>query len=42
MHKLEIRHTGRPMGLWVRLRQRLIYLPGAVVLLYGFWLSLSA
>ena len=27
---------------WTRLMQQIIYLPGALVLLYGFWLSLSA
>ena len=26
---------------WSRLRQHMIYLPGAVILIYGFWLSLS-
>ena len=27
---------------WQRLRERLIYLPGAVILAYGFWLTLTA
>ena len=25
-----------------QLRERLVYLPGGLVLLYGFWLSLTA
>jgi len=27
---------------WSRIRERLVYLPGGLVLLYGFWLSLTA
>ena len=26
---------------WSMLKQRIIYLPGAVIILYGFWLSLT-
>jgi len=26
---------------WSRLRRRLIYLPGAIILAYGLWLSLT-
>lgn len=26
---------------WLHLKQRLVYLPGAVILAYGFWLSLT-
>ncbi len=26
---------------WPRLKERLIYLPGGVILAYGFWLSLT-
>ena len=28
--------------LWFRVRQALVYFPGALVLIYGFWLSLTA
>lgn len=28
--------------VWNRIKERLIYLPGAVVLVYGFWLSFNA
>ena len=41
MHKLDF-HLRRGVSGWTRIRERLIYLPGAVVLIYGFWLSLSA
>jgi len=27
---------------WPRLQERLVYLPGAMVLIYGLWLSLTA
>ena len=26
---------------WTRLKQQMIYLPGAVILVYGLWLSLT-
>ena len=26
---------------WSRLKERIVYLPGAVVLIYGLWLSLT-
>ena len=26
---------------WSRVRERLVYLPGGLILLYGFWLSLT-
>jgi hypothetical protein len=26
---------------WSRLKDRLVYLPGAAILAYGFWLALS-
>lgn len=26
---------------WSRLRERLIYLPGGLILLYGLWLTLT-
>ena len=42
MTKLDIRQPVRLSEFWLRLRHRLIYLPGALVLLYGFWLALSA
>ena len=42
MHRLDYRHSYRSSNLWMRFRQRLVYLPGALVLAYGFWLSLNA
>ena len=27
---------------WSRFRDRLVYLPGAAILTYGFWLTLAA
>ena len=27
---------------WSRVKERLVYLPGGLILLYGFWLSLTA
>jgi len=29
-------------GTWKRIINKLVYLPGAMVMIYGFWLSLSA
>ena len=26
---------------WSRIRERLVYVPGAIVLAYGFWLSVT-
>ena len=31
----------RPMTDWMALKQWLVYVPGAVIMLYGFWLSLT-
>ena len=42
MQRLEYRHNYRNTNLWMRFRQWLVYLPGALVLAYGFWLSLTA
>ena len=42
MYKLEDRYSHRGMRPRHKLSQRLVYLPGALVLLYGFWLSLTA
>ena len=42
MQPLDYRYPRRAAGLWNRLAERLVYLPGALVLIYGFWLSLSA
>ena len=46
MFQLDNRHSHRGgnfrMRQRQRLSQRLVYLPGALVLLYGFWLSLTA
>ena len=36
--KFRIRESYSRMSLW----DRLLYLPGALVLVYGFWLSLTA
>lgn len=41
MQRLYDRHRYRNASIWLRFRQRLVYLPGALVLLYGFWLSLT-
>lgn len=35
------RHKNRNFQNWGRIREQLVYLPGAVVIAYGFWLSLS-
>jgi len=32
----------QPATDWSRLKERLVYFPGAVVLTYGLWLSLTA
>ena len=42
MQRQEYRHSYRGTSIWYRFRQRLVYLPGALVLAYGFWLSLTA
>ena len=42
MQTLYYRQTRRGAGLWNRFLERLVYLPGALVLAYGFWLSLTA
>ena len=41
MQQLDYRHSRRGGGFWNRIVERLVYLPGALVLMYGFWLSLS-
>ena len=42
MQRLDDRHSYRGTTIWMRFKQRLVYLPGALILLYGFWLSLGA
>ena len=42
MQKRDYRHSFRGASVWTRFRHRLVYLPGAMVMLYGFWLSLNA
>ncbi len=36
-HHLE----NKDFNFWFQIRNRLVYIPGALVLIYGFWLSLS-
>ncbi|MGB5329792.1 MAG: hypothetical protein WBO58_16365 [Gammaproteobacteria bacterium] len=38
----ERRYQGKFIDTWILFSHRLVYLPGAVVLIYGFWLSLTA
>jgi hypothetical protein len=41
MYRLHhLKQTKAPGGRW-RLKYRLVYLPGAVILAYGLWLSLA-
>ncbi len=42
MQPLDYHHPRRAAGSWNRFVERLVFLPGALVLIYGFWLSLSA
>jgi len=42
MQTLEPRYQGKVINTWILFSHRLVYLPGAVVLIYGFWLSLIA
>ena len=42
MQTPERRYQGIAIDTWLRFSHRLVYLPGAVVLIYGFWLSLTA
>jgi len=41
MEHLNYRVFHRPSSIWLKLKQRIIYLPGAAIILYGFWLSLT-
>jgi len=42
MQKQGHRLVNKNFNAWLRLRERLVYIPGGLVLLYGFWLSLTA
>ena len=42
MQRLNFRSRQRLPNLMDLLRARLIYVPGALVMLYGFWLALTA
>ena len=42
MQTPEARYQGKVINTWILCSNRLVYLPGAVVLIYGFWLSLTA
>ena len=41
MQDLDFRYINQRLNAWARVRQRLVYLPGAMVLAYGFWLTLT-
>jgi len=41
MEQLSYRDQRKLITGWSKLKQRIIYLPGAVIILYGFWLSLT-
>ncbi len=41
MQQYEIRDQYRAKGIRLKLIERLIYLPGAAVIVYGFWLVLT-
>jgi hypothetical protein len=41
MFHLDVQDYQKPSSGWSRLINRLIYLPGIVIVLYGFWLSLT-
>jgi len=42
MQTIFYRDQGKLPTIWSKLSNRLIYLPGAVIMLYGIWLLLSA
>jgi len=42
MQTPEHRYRGRAIDTWLQFSHRLVFLPGAMVLIYGFWLSLKA
>lgn len=41
MQQYEIQDQHRNSGIRLKLIERLIYLPGAAIMVYGFWLALS-
>ena len=41
MEQLNYRYQRKLPITWSNLKQRMIYLPGAAIILYGFWLSLT-
>ncbi len=42
MQKQDYHWQSKNTKAWFRVRDRLVYIPGALVLVYGLWLSLSA
>ncbi len=42
MQKQSHRLANKYFNAWSHVRVRLVYIPGGLVLLYGFWLSLTA
>ena len=41
MQRQVYRLDHKNMNLWFHILDRLIYIPGALVMLYGLWLSLN-
>lgn len=42
MQRLDYRLHYKSSSFWTRFKQNLVYLPGALVIVYGFWLTLTA
>ena len=42
MQKQTYHLQNKHINLWFHVRDRLVYIPGALILIYGFWLSLTA
>ncbi len=41
MQKQDYRLQSKNTKTWFRMRDRLVYIPGVLVLVYGIWLSLT-
>jgi len=41
MQQIHFRDRQKPPTTWEKLTNRLIYLPGAAIILYGLWLSVA-
>lgn len=41
MQKQDYRLENKEANLWCHIRSSIIYIPGALILLYGCWLSLN-